>query len=622
MGVSGCGKSTIGKLLAKELGSQFFDADDFHPKSNVDKMSRGEPLTDEDRLPWLSKLGDLINDWQNGAGAILACSALKESYRAILAPSGTEIDWVYLKGDFETINKRMESRKGHFMDSEMLQSQFDVLEEPDYGIHVSIDSAPSKIVTSILSQIIPEMNKSEIGVIGLGVMGKSLSLNIASHKYALSVYNRTKPSEEHVISKFMSENDKVDRLQGFTDLTAFVNSLAKPRKIVLMISAGRAIDLIIEQLLPLIEKGDIIIDGGNSYYLDTEKRSDYLKDKGIYFVGAGISGGEEGARKGPSIMPGGTAESYSAYGAILEAIAAKDENGLPCCAYIGPGGSGHFVKMVHNGIEYAEMQLLAELFAIMSKDLSKEEIADLLAHWNTTDESSYLLEISSKIVNYKEGDRYLLDLIQDKAGNKGTGSWSGEVAMELGIPATMMTSAVFARYISSLKDQRMKLSDSLIVSEERILSPLDLDELAQAYKAARIINYHQGFTLLEEASRQYNWNLNLSEIARIWTNGCILKSALMQRCVTYFKTSSQLIEVPEVFKQLGKSEHAMLKLLQGSMARRVASPCFSNAYNYWLAITSDKLPANLIQAQRDYFGAHTYQRTDRADDQYFHTNWE
>lgn len=622
MGVSGSGKSTVGKILAKELGRQFFDADDYHPKNNLQKMSRGEPLTDEDRLPWLTELSKLINDWQEGEGVVLACSALKESYRSTLAQSGAEIDWVYLKGEFETINTRIKSREGHFMSSNMLQSQFDVLEEPTYGIQINVDNEVSRIVSSILSQINPEINKSDIGVIGLGVMGKSLSINIASHDYALSVYNRVAVNEEHTVSEFLEENDRVDSLQGFTELAAFVNSLDKPRKIVLMISAGSAIDSIIEELVPLIDEGDIIIDGGNSFYLDTENRSNYLIKKGIHFVGTGISGGEEGARNGPSIMPGGLPESYQAYGDILEAIAAKDQDGLPCCTYIGPGGSGHFVKMVHNGIEYAEMQLLAELFAIMSKDLSKEEIAAAFRQWNTTGQSSYLLEISSIIVNYKEGDEYLLDLIQDKADNKGTGSWSGKVAMDLGIPSTMINSAVFARYVSSFKNQRKKLSDNLIDDDDRTFSPLNLEVLAQAYEAARSINFHQGFVLLDEASQQYDWNLNLSEIARIWTNGCILKSQLMHRCVEFYRVQPQLIEVPEVFKQIEKSEPSLIQLLRASMDRRVATPCFSSAYNYWLAITSDKLPANLIQAQRDYFGAHTYQRTDRPEGQFFHTNWQ
>ena len=250
------------------------------------------------------------------------------------------------------------------------------------------------------------------------------------------------------------------------------------------------------------------------------------------------------------------------------------------------------------------------------------EIAEIFGQWNTTDLSSYLLEISSKIVNFKADDNYLLDLILDKAGNKGTGSWGSKAAMDLGIPATMMNSAVFARYISSFKDQRMKLSGNLKGTNGRSSAPLNIDELAQAYRAARIINYHQGFTLLHEASKEYNWDLNLPEIARIWTNGCILKSDLMHRCVEHFTSSPQLIEVPEIFEYLEANELAMEQLLQNTMERRVAVPCFSSAYQYWIAITSDRLPANLIQAQRDFFGAHTYQRTDRPTDQFFHTNWQ
>jgi len=466
------------------------------------------------------------------------------------------------------------------------------------------------------------MKKSEVGVIGLGVMGKALSINIASNHFSLSVYNRIAPNEEKVISEFLTENKSFEQIQGFTELAAFINSLSKPRKIILMINAGSALDLIIAQLLPLISEGDIIIDGGNSFYLDTEKRTNYLLTKGIHFVGSGISGGEEGARKGPSIMPGGTAESYKVYGYIFEAIAAKDRNGLSCCTYIGAGGSGHFVKMVHNGIEYAEMQLLAELYAILSLEFSKEEIAVLFAKWNTTNLSSYLLEISSKIVNYKEGENYLLDFIEDKAGNKGTGSWSSKEALGMGFPSTMINDAVFARYISSFKTQRVQLSNKLKFSNSTSVTNLNLDVLEQSYKAARIINLHQGFALLHEASLQNKWHLNLSEIARIWTNGCILKSELMYQCVSYFKHSPQLLEVPKIFKFIEQSELSMSQLVQTSMNRRIATPCFSSAYQFWVSITTERLPANMIQAQRDFFGAHTYQRTDSPKDQFFHTIWE
>ncbi|MGI9530264.1 NADP-dependent phosphogluconate dehydrogenase, partial [Lutimonas sp.] len=370
--------------------------------------------------------------------------------------------------------------------------------------------------------------KSEFGVFGLGVMGSSISLNIADKGYELSVFNRADGGEAHVVADFLETNSHLKNIHGFTDLEAFIESMARPRKILVMIKAGPTVDLVLNNLVPKLSKGDVIIDGGNSHYLNTKKRFDFCESYGVEFVGAGISGGEEGARKGPSIMPGGSEESYSKVSSVLEAIAANDDFGKTCCTYIGPEGSGHFIKMVHNGIEYVEMQLVAELYSILSTSFSNEEIAAVFEQWNEGELSSYLLDISIQILRKKEGEGYLLDKILDKAGNKGTGSWSSKAAFDLGIPNTMMSSAVFARYISSFKERRIALAAQIDGKHHSSNLP-PVDTIKKAYSMARLLNHQQGFKLMEIASENYNWSLNFSEIARIWSNGCIIKSDLMNQ---------------------------------------------------------------------------------------------
>lgn len=463
-------------------------------------------------------------------------------------------------------------------------------------------------------------NKSAFGVFGLGVMGSSISLNIADKGFALSVYNRADGGEEEVVNKFMEVNGHRENLKGFTDLEAFIESIERPRKILIMIKAGPTVDLVLKNLVPLLSKGDIIIDGGNSHYLNTKKRFEFAQASGIEFIGAGVSGGEEGARKGPSIMPGGSSDSYSKVSEVLEAISAKDDFGKTCCAYIGPDGSGHFIKMVHNGVEYVEMQLLAELYALMSSEMSYTEIADVFEAWNTGELSSYLLGITSEILRKKEGDVFLLDLILDRAGNKGTGSWSSKAAFDLGVPNTMMSEAVFARYISSFKESREKFS-SLVIKKEKGTLTLDLEEVKKAYEFARLINHQQGFKLMEMASETYQWELNFSEIARIWSNGCIIKSQLMNNLHTYFKNDTDLFNMKELTSTLADGENSAKQILLYGLDQRVSLHCFSASYYYWIDMTTQRLPANLIQAQRDFFGAHTYQRIDKPAEDYFHTQW-
>ncbi len=619
LGVSGCGKTTIGKLLSQKINIPFFDGDDFHSKSNIDKMAEGVSLNDDDRLPWLLALANNIEMWAEDKGAILACSALKETYRTLLTSKFSHVTWVHLSGSQDLIKDRIENRNEHFMPTDLLVSQFNDLEIPDYGIHIDISESPEKIIDTIISKL-KNMNQSFFGVIGLGVMGSSLSLNIAEKGYTLSVYNRIAPGEEHNVSNFLKKVDEGMQVIGFTELEVFINSLERPRKILIMIKAGHAIDTLIEALIPMLSKGDILIDGGNSHYLDTNKRSEYLKSKQLHFIGCGVSGGEEGARKGPSIMPGGDKASYEIIAPVLEAIAAKDKNDKACCTHVGVDGAGHFVKMVHNGIEYAEMQLLAEIYACLAITKGNEEIAAILSGWNTTDLSGYLLEITINILKTKEDGKYILDTILDKAGNKGTGSWSTKAAFDLGTVNTMMSSAVFARYVSSFKEKRTQLSKR-IKKDSKAVNPQDINSLKEAYRFARIMNHHQGFELIRLASKTFNWDLNISEIARIWTNGCIIRSEFMEQSVEVFNDHESYLDEPSIFEVLASKEKEIAKSIVYSLSHRIPFDTFWSAYNHWIAITTENLPANLIQAQRDYFGAHTYQKVNAPENQFFHTNW-
>ncbi|GAA4281555.1 decarboxylating NADP(+)-dependent phosphogluconate dehydrogenase [Gaetbulibacter aestuarii] len=620
MGVSGCGKTTVGKTLSEKTGIPFFDADDFHPQENIEKMKHNIPLNDRDREPWLKTLADQIAIWEKEGGAILGCSALKESYRKLLSSKEKNIHWVYLNAPFEVIQSRLESRSGHYMKSEMLQSQYDTLEPPDYGLHLSSEASVEAIVGQITSKFF-SMNTSEFGIIGLGVMGKSLSLNIAEKGFSLSVFNRSEGDEADVVNDFIKDPETFDSISGFTDLKAFTQSLESPRKILIMIKSGAPVDAVIAQLQPLLDPGDIIIDGGNSYFKDTQSRFDSLEKAGIHFIGCGISGGEQGARNGPSLMPGGSPEAYKQVQVILEAIAAKDKNNGPCCTHVGNNGAGHFVKMIHNGIEYAEMQLLAELYALLRLGMDNEAISALFSEWQKTEHESFLLDITKSILLKKDGAGYLLDHILDKAGNKGTGSWSSETALDLGQPTTMMTSAVFSRYISAFKEKRVALSKRLGPQSEAFQKP-DLVSLKNAYYFARLVNHYQGFELIKEASILYHWNINLSELARIWTGGCIIQSELMVNLSKWFETGDDLLKNDVVFEALKSRESVMVTLIQNGLENRVPVDCFYQAYHYWISLTSENLSANLIQAQRDYFGAHTYQRNDVQNSKHYHTNWQ
>lgn len=462
------------------------------------------------------------------------------------------------------------------------------------------------------------MNKASFGIIGLGVMGRGLAKNITNKGFTLSVYNRTTETEKDVVSNFLADA-KLNNIQGHTEMGSFVNSLGRPRKILLMVSAGQAVDSVITRLKPMLSESDILIDGGNSHYQDTQRRvSELIKDN-IHFLGVGISGGEQGALQGPSMMVGGSEEVYDAVRTIFESISAKDKNGRPCVSLLGPDGCGHFLKTIHNGIEYVEMQLLAECYSLLAPTHSNEQISSLLREWNQDELSGYLLKITADILVRKEGNDYLLDKILDKAGSKGTGSWSSQLAMQFGVPATMINAAVTARYISMLKEKRIELASML--TAKRDIVPIDPETLKNTYTFARIINHYQGFEIIKSASIVNNWNVNLSEIARIWTQGCIIKSRLMEWFVEILKSEDDFLKHSEVFSEVKNHENDIILTLNNASNLGIATPCISNSLQYWFSMTTETSSAHLIQAQRDYFGAHTYQRIDKPSSDYFTTNW-
>ena len=618
MGVSGCGKSTIGELLAKDLSIPFFDGDDFHPKENIQKMTSGIPLTDEDRLGWLNRLNSLAKNQLKKNSCVIVCSALKNKYRYSLSLEiETQTKWIHLVGSFNQISKRMHSRSDHFMPSNLLKSQFEILENPTNAFEVNISLTPKEIVNKIKKELI---NKSEFGLFGLGVMGKSLSRNLANNGFKISMFNRHVDGiEENIAVNFKNKHTELLNAMAFDDLKEFVDSIQTPRKIMLMVNAGKTIDYVIEDLLPYISEGDTLIDGGNSNYKNTQERSEYLKLKNIYFIGTGVSGGEEGALKGPSIMPGGDKEVYKMVAPFLNAIAAKDKNNLPCCTYIGPEGSGHFVKMVHNGIEYAEMQLLAEIVVVLKELVNNPDgIAAILESWKMK-VNSYLLEITIDILRKKENGEWLISKIMDKAGNKGTGNWTTIATAELGVPSSLIASALFARYTSFYKDERILLNK--LYAKETNKPSITAEEVLEAYQFARIINHYQGIKLIAEASKAFEWDINLSEMARIWTNGCIIRSTFMEELVDVLKETDNILTNKDIIQQVKSLKFGASKVIAQCILAEKPISCISESINFFNGLTTANSCANIIQAQRDYFGAHTYQRIDDETGAFHHTKW-
>ena len=472
------------------------------------------------------------------------------------------------------------------------------------------------------------MKTSNIGLIGLAVMGENLALNMESKGFAVSVYNRTAPGEEGVVDRFMSGRGKGKNFIGTHTIQEFVESIERPRKIMLMVKAGAPVDELMAQLIPYLSPGDVIIDGGNSDFHDTERRVKEMEAYGMYFVGTGISGGEIGALYGPSVMPGGSPAAWPLVKDVLQSIAAKLDDGTPCCQWIGPGGAGHFVKMVHNGIEYGDMQLISEAYSLLKNrlDLDNEALARIFEDWNTGELDSYLIGITADILRFKDeaGEGYLLDKILDAAGQKGTGKWSAIAAMDENDPLTLITEAVYARMLSSMQEERKKASSLYPKSGVLGQTLISEKEIKQALYAAKLVSYAQGFSLLKKASEHYQWNLDYGMLAKIWRKGCIIRSVFLEQITRAYHALPGLENLlfDDFFRnRILEALPAWRKITADCLLSGIPIPCMAAALTYFDGLRTERSSANLIQAQRDYFGAHTYERTDMERGQFFHTDW-
>ncbi|WP_407952177.1 NADP-dependent phosphogluconate dehydrogenase [Enterococcus faecium] len=469
------------------------------------------------------------------------------------------------------------------------------------------------------------MSKQQIGVVGMAVMGKNLALNIESRGYSVALFNRTGAKTTAVVEEHPDKNFKAT----YT-IEEFVESIEKPRRILLMVKAGPATDATIQELLPHLDKGDILIDGGNTFFKDTMRRNEELANSGINFIGTGVSGGEEGALKGPSIMPGGQKEAYALVAPILEQISAKAEDGAPCVTYIGPNGAGHYVKMVHNGIEYGDMQLIAESYDLMKNilNLSVEEMADIFKEWNQGELDSYLIEITADILTRKDDEgtgKPVVDVILDAAGNKGTGKWTSQSALDLGVPLPLITESVFARYISAYKEERVQASKILSRTNDFEFTG-DKKELVEKIREAlyfsKIMSYAQGFAQLRVASKEFDWDLPFGEIAKIWRAGCIIRARFLQKITDAYDKNPEIenLLLDDYFVEITKKyQQSVRDVVALAVQAGVPVPNFSSAIAYFDSYRAERLPANIIQAQRDYFGAHTYERVDKEG--IFHYSW-
>jgi 6-phosphogluconate dehydrogenase len=467
--------------------------------------------------------------------------------------------------------------------------------------------------------------KGDIAVIGLAVMGQNLILNMNDHGFTVVAFNRTVAK----VDEFLNKEAKGTQVLGARSVEEMISLLKKPRRIMLMVKAGQPVDEFIEHLLPLLEPGDIIIDGGNSLFEDTMRRTKLVEAKGLLYIGTGVSGGEEGARRGPSIMPGGSPEAWPHVKPIFQAIAAKVEDGTPCCDWVGENGAGHYVKMVHNGIEYGDMQLICEAYNLMKTGLgmSAAEMHPVFAEWNKSELESYLIEITRDILGFNDSDgQPLVDKILDTAGQKGTGKWTVISSQDLGIPITLIAEAVYARMISALKEERVAAAKKLRGPKSAI--PGDrvklVESIRQALYASKIVSYAQGFMLMRSAAKEHGWNLNYGGIALMWRGGCIIRSRFLGEIKKAYEKNSKLTNLmldPFFKKAIQKSQRAWRNVVATAAKKGIPVPAFSTALAFFDGYRSERLPANLLQAQRDYFGAHTYERIDRARGEFFHTNW-
>jgi len=464
----------------------------------------------------------------------------------------------------------------------------------------------------------------DIALIGLAVMGQNLVLNMNDHGFKVAVYNRTTQRTHDFIGGIAADTN----IEGADTLEELVSKLKSPRKVMILVKAGQPVDNIIEQLIPLLDKGDVIIDGGNSNFSDSERRANQIKETGLLYVGTGVSGGEEGARNGPSLMPGGDVAAWPLIKELFQKIAAKTDEGDPCCDWVGDNGAGHFVKMVHNGIEYGDMQLICEAYHFMKAGMKLDNNAmhEIFSAWNKAKLDSYLIEITADILAYQENGEYVLDSVLDRAGQKGTGKWTGINALELGVPLTLIGEAVFSRCLSAIKDER-------VIASKLLKGPADVDHglandewteaLGQALYASKIISYAQGFMLMRTAAEEYNWSLNYGGIAQMWRGGCIIRSAFLDDIKAAYDKSPELqnILLDDYFRsEVETAQNNWRKVVAKTFEIGIPAPAMSSALSFFDGYRTASLPANLLQAQRDYFGAHTYQKVG-GDGSYHHTDW-
>jgi 6-phosphogluconate dehydrogenase len=466
---------------------------------------------------------------------------------------------------------------------------------------------------------------ADIGLIGLAVMGENLVLNMESKRFTVAVFNRTTDKVDH----FINGRGKGKNFIGTYSISELVSRLKRPRKVMMMVKAGHAVDDLIEQILPHLDPGDVIIDGGNSEFTDTDRRVKYVESKGMLYIGTGVSGGEEGALNGPSIMPGGSKAAWPLIKPVFQAIAAKVDGGTPCCDWVGENGAGHFVKMVHNGIEYGDMQLISEAYQVMKDVLGMTagEMQGVFSEWNKGDLESYLIEITADILSFKDEDgKPLVDKILDAAGQKGTGKWTVISALDMGVPLTLIGEAVFARILSSEKEERVAASKILKTQAVKFNGDRKqfIKDLGEALFVSKVVSYTQGYLLMRAAAQEYGWNLNYGGIALMWRGGCIIRSAFLGKIKEAFDQNPGLYNLlldPYFTAKVLSAQEGWRKVVSAATLQGIPVPAMATALNYFDGYRSERLPANLLQAQRDYFGAHTYERIDKPRGEFFHTNW-
>lgn len=636
MGVCGSGKTTFGQDISKRLKASFIEGDDLHPQSNIEKMSRGIALSDKDRLPWLEVICQRANsEFERYDTVVIACSALRKAYRDILRKIDGDVLFAHLQGEYSEIKQRMSSRSGHYMPSALIKSQFEALEDTileadvvGLPIHHSLNDLQStlnqaikQIKTSTHQNFLPGQ-AAHLGLVGLGTMGENLALNLLNKGYKLQTCELDTTLRNKFRTAFNGKAICHETLQSL------VLNTVSPRCILLLIKAGKPVTTVLKELLPLLQAGDVVVDMGNSRYQDTDQRVEIASRYGIHFVGCGISGGAEGARSGPSMMPGGAATAWPLISRLFKHIAASYK-GKPCVTWIGSGGAGHFVKTVHNGIEYVDMQMIAEAYQILRDGLglNASEISQVFSQWNQGPLESYLIQATAQIFKAKDTDGMpLVDKILDKAGQKGTGSWATESSLAASVPATLMAEAVQARMISSMKAQRtfsakqfpfLPLNTSL---DQKTV----IEQLGQALYCTKLVNYTQGFHLISAISRQRGWDINIIDVASIWRAGCIIRGQLLDEIVNVGENipNELLINTPIFADVFDLGQDNLREITKLGIDFGFPLPVISGALAWFDGMRNDNSPANLIQAQRDYFGAHHFERKNQPQGGFFHADWE